>query len=58
MAAKKSITQRVFWIVSLIIVLTMMIGLFVSFTPRTPRLTPTPLPTNTPFPTRTATPTS
>ncbi len=34
--------QRALWVISLLVVLSMGISLFVSFTPRTPRVTPTP----------------
>ncbi len=58
MARKQSNAQRVFWIVSLIVVLSMMAGFLYSFTPpRQSRTTPTPV-LPTPFPTRTPTPTS
>lgn len=44
--------QRLFWLISLLVVLSMAISLIVSFTPRPPRLTPTPtwtlIPTATP----------
>jgi len=49
--------QRILWVLSLLVVLSMAIGLVVSFTPRPPRVTPTPFPTATAFPTRTPTPT-
>mgnify|MGYP007109723200 CR=1 FL=1 len=42
--------QRVFWIISLLVVLSMAISLLVSFTPRSPRITPTPTWTPIPIP--------
>lgn len=57
MARRRSKAQRLFWIVSLLVVLSMAAGLVFSFIPRTPRVTPTPsYPSPTPFPTRTPTP--
>lgn len=37
--------QRLFWVMSILVVASMAIGLMVSFTPRTPRGTGTPTPT-------------
>lgn len=38
-------SQRLFWIVSILVVASMAIGLIVSFTPQTPRGVETPTPT-------------
>ncbi len=53
--SKSHRNQRLFWILSLIVVLSMAFGLVVSFTPRPPQVTPTAIPSPTPFPTRTPT---
>lgn len=56
MARRRFKAQRLFWIVSLLVVLSMAAGLVFSFLPRPPRITPTPSdPSPTPFPTRTPT---
>ncbi|MCS7179121.1 MAG: hypothetical protein RML46_06795 [Anaerolineae bacterium] len=38
-------SQRIFWVVSILVVVSMTIGLIVSFTPRTPQERETPTPT-------------
>ncbi len=43
--APVSRSQRLFWIVSILVVVSMAIGLIVSFTPQTPRGVETPTPT-------------
>lgn len=43
--AAVSRSQRIFWALSILVVVSMAIGLLVSFTPRTPRETETPTPT-------------
>ena len=43
--ATTSRSQRIFWVMSILVVASMAIGLMVSFTPRTPRGTETPTPT-------------
>lgn len=40
-------SQRLFWVMSVLVVVSMAIGLMVSFTPRTPRGVETPTPTAT-----------
>lgn len=52
MSSKKSRMQRIFWALSVIIILSMLISLAVSFAPRRV-VTNTPVPTWTSFPTRT-----
>lgn len=48
-------TRIIFWIISLLVVISMGLSLAVSLVPPG-RVTPTPIPTFTPFPTRTPTP--
>lgn len=43
--ASVSRSQRIFWIMSILVVTSMAIGLMVSFTPQTPRGVETPTPT-------------
>ncbi|MBC7227751.1 MAG: hypothetical protein H5T61_11030 [Thermoflexales bacterium] len=43
--ASVSRSQRIFWMMSILVVASMAIGLMVSFTPRTPRGVETPTPT-------------
>ncbi|MBN1953767.1 MAG: hypothetical protein JW900_01845 [Anaerolineae bacterium] len=52
MTRKKSSAQRIFWIISLLVVVSMVVGVFISFIPssrRSPSATPTPSPTFTPL---------
>jgi len=49
-------TRVIFWIISLLVVVSMGLSLAVTLIPPR-RGTPTPIPTFTPFPTRTPTPT-
>lgn len=48
--------QRILWLVSILVILSMAFSFLFSFTPRVPRVTPTP--TVSLFPTYTPTPTS
>lgn len=43
--ASASRRQRIFWMISILVVVSMAIGLIVSFTPQTPRGVETPSPT-------------
>ncbi len=43
--ASASRSQRIFWMMSILVVISMAIGLIVSFTPQTPRGVETPTPT-------------
>lgn len=54
--SKSQRTRITFWIITLLVVISMVLSLAVAFVPPR-RVTPTPIPTFTPFPTRTPTPT-
>ena len=53
---KRSTTQSVFWFISLFLIGSMVISLFIVAFPGSPEATPEPTPTETPSPTPTATP--